>query len=357
MIYNKPPSLYSYDVYIPTRNSIKWIGIFLNRYRQLGIEPLYIVDERSVDETLFFLQDSNARMVTFLPRDNFAEAGMIEFASNFLRKDWVLRIDDDEFPSLNMLKWLDYISQNSRYDAWSISRRDVSLNNGRFVYSNWPTRKVFDGNCYIHNPQLRFYRSAAVSYIERLHTPGFEVSGPQGIAPSNVYFIHCNNILRTPNERLDKIRFYASKDPELSWKLADESLPEITICQIHSFSEFGLDEFDSIFSQLSLPKKNEEIRLTQQEINELNKQISIWLNDCLLVYQEGYLNSMKLLDDVSFANRYGLLILPLIFVKALAELFSTINNYFPNKRFQVLSSLFWSINTFKKLRVRKANHI
>jgi glycosyltransferase involved in cell wall biosynthesis len=191
MVHNKVTSLNSYDVYIPTKNSIRWIGIFLKRYRELGIEPLYVVDERSIDDTLGFLQDSNARVVTILPRDNFAEAGMIEFAANFLRKEWVLRIDDDEFPSINMLEWLEFASQNSTQNAWSISRRDVSLNNGQFVYSNWPTRKVFNGESYIHNPQLRFYRTAAVSYIEKLHTPGFEVRGSQSIAPNSVYFIHC----------------------------------------------------------------------------------------------------------------------------------------------------------------------
>jgi hypothetical protein len=143
----------------------------------------------------------------------------------------------------------------------------------------------------------------------------------------------------------------------LSWKLADESLPEITMHELHSFSESGLEEFSSIFLQLPLPQTDEKIDVSQQEIAELNRQTSIWLHDCLLIYQEGYLNSMKLLYDVRLANRYGLLIFPIFFVKTFAELFSTLNSFFPNDRLQKLSDLFWSIRTFKMLHLRKVNKI
>jgi len=87
----------SLKVVIPTRDSARWIGTFLNAYRRLGVEPIYIVDTRSEDATLNILRDMLAVLIPFTPSGPFAEAGMVEFGSRQAGAEWVLRLDDDEF--------------------------------------------------------------------------------------------------------------------------------------------------------------------------------------------------------------------------------------------------------------------
>ncbi len=88
-----------FEVMIPTRNSERWILSFLKAYRDLDVEPLYIVDGRSDDATEALLRSANARVVTFEPMGDYVEAGMIEFGSSLAQTDWVLRMDGEEFPS------------------------------------------------------------------------------------------------------------------------------------------------------------------------------------------------------------------------------------------------------------------
>ena len=149
---------------------------------------------------------------------------MIEFGSKSAGAEWILRLDDDEFPSRNLLSWLAAATSDESFDAYAISRRDVSRRGGGYFYSRWPSRWTL-GADYVFNPQPRLHRAHRVTYIEKVHSSGFVIPEPHGLAPGGAFFVHCNNLLRSPTERLAKVRKYATYDEPLSWNAPTNPCP------------------------------------------------------------------------------------------------------------------------------------
>jgi hypothetical protein len=269
--------LSSYRLFIPTRDSARWIGAFLDAYRRIGVEPFYVVDERSVDETIDILRERRADYVLFKPHAEYVEAGAIEFGSRRIGAPWALRLDDDEFPSRALVAWIDSGVLDQRSDACVISRREVSLVGGRFAYSRWPTRYGWNGRFDVINPQLRLHRVDGVRYVERLHTTGVEPPAKVDVAPNDCFIIHCNNLLRSAEDRLEKVRRYARIDAWMSWRVADECLPELTSQAAHDFCFDGLDEFFDLFDALPIVVDSTVPSLNGEEMRLLLLSTQDWL--------------------------------------------------------------------------------
>ncbi len=262
---------------IPTRDSAKWIGPRLAAYREIGVEPLYVLDARSADDTASILDSMGANVRVFTPTADFVEAGMLEFGSHAADSDWVLRLDDDEFPSKDLLRWVEETAIHASCDCWTLSRRDVSLESGRPVYSRWPTFIAFDGAQSLFNPHLRLYRPAAMEWKEAVHTPGFSHPRRLAHAPVSIFFAHFNNLLRSPVERLAKVRTYARFDPELAWRVAPECLPELTDREAHDFASDGLDAFEALIATLPLASDATLPELTGAEQQMMQLSLQRWL--------------------------------------------------------------------------------
>jgi MoaA/NifB/PqqE/SkfB family radical SAM enzyme len=240
-----------YDLVIPTRDSGAFVGVFLKAYRKLGIEPLYIVDARSVDDTRDVLRALGARVLSYEPFADFAEAGMIEFAAKAACADWIWRLDDDEFPSQALVDWVERAEVLAPVVA--ACRREVHYHEGRHVYSRWPTRlKDHDQNAVDY--QYRIFRRDAVRYLHQVHTPGFEVPPASLHIPGDIFMIHLNCILRDVAFRLSKVRTYARHDADLSWSIIDESLPEYLDGRLQDYRDDGLAEFSNLFASLKPPQ-------------------------------------------------------------------------------------------------------
>lgn len=242
----------SLSILIPTRDSSRWIEAILKAYRRLGEEPFFVFDTRSAGDTGALLNAMQANVVPFTPSADFAEAGMVEFGAKASGTTWILRFDDDEFPSSRLLQWARKAIFDSKFQAYEISRRDVSLVQDNFCYSRWPARWAL-AKYFTPNPQIRLFRAQGVEYIEKLHTPGFKEPDALGSAPSDCFFVHCNNLLRSGAERLEKLRIYAKYDTESAFENADESLPEITDSKLHDWADDGLEEFFPFFKTLPSP--------------------------------------------------------------------------------------------------------
>jgi hypothetical protein len=124
-----------FELVIPTRSSARWVLRFLEAYRSLGIEPFYVVDVRSDDGTEALLRSAGARLASYEPKANFVEAGMIEFASRSVKRDWSLRMNDDEFPSRMLLSWAEEIGCLSDKVHWTLSRRELLRHDSEIKYS------------------------------------------------------------------------------------------------------------------------------------------------------------------------------------------------------------------------------
>jgi Glycosyl transferase family 2 len=245
--------LSGFTVIIPTRDSSGWIGVFLKAYRALGVEPLYIVDTRSCDDTLDILRRERAAFVAFSPMQDFAEAGMVEFGAAHAETDWVIRLDDDEFPSRAMLDWAEQKGIVSKGAGWLMPRRELFEHDGAVYYSNRIGRYADPRNPTLISPQARLYHRKRVYYLPRVHTSGLANARSFGFAPPLAFFVHMNCLLRSQKARLEKIYRYERIEPDSCWRFADEYLPELFSLESHGAARDGLDEFETLLPSLPRP--------------------------------------------------------------------------------------------------------
>jgi hypothetical protein len=256
----------SFRVVVPTRDSARWVGVFLDAYRAFGVEPFYVVDARSQDATLEILRGKRADFKVYKPSDDFAEAGMIEFGSKNAGADWVLRIDDDEFPSRRLVEWAGAEATKSFNQAWVVLRRTLFFNDGAIYCSRSFGRRGF---CYapaLVGPHMRLHHVRRVRFVERVHTIGFEPPRYFGFAPEDAVFAHFDCLLRSAEERAAKIRRYEAIEPGSSWRLGDEYLPELFPLQHHHLAtREGLAEFAPVLAALPLVADGRDPGLSREE--------------------------------------------------------------------------------------------
>ncbi len=250
---------------IPTRDSARWIDIFLGEYRRIGVEPLYIVDSRSGDETLPLLQKRGAETAVITPRGDFVEAGMIEAACAASNSEWILRMDDDEFPSAALLQWIENVGVKSIRAAWIVSRRDLFRHDGEIFYSR---RRSAYHHAELPNylaGHLRLHRTAGIQFPERVHTSGLRNQGPTGFAPEACFFLHCVDLLLSRAQRLNKIRRYETIEAGSAWRFADEYLPELFDFVHLRPAQEGLDGLTPLLDSLPLPDETAGLPIDEHE--------------------------------------------------------------------------------------------
>lgn len=266
----------AFSVFIPTRDSSKRIGVFLDAYRNLGIEPLHIVDSRTKDDTVEVLKEKSANYFLFEPSGDFVEAGMIEFGVAQLETPWALRFDDDEFPSRHLLENCDALCAHPEHVGWWLSRREVCFHKEKFVFFAWPTRAQLVDNKSSNNPplnkKLRLFRRDRASFSNQVHTQGVVINGSLGDAPPEAFFAHMNAIVFSPAERVEKIRKYARYNELAAWMNADEYLPELLEDTAYIYSNSGIEEFFPLLES-ALVKQNEAVILTQEELYKMMKYL------------------------------------------------------------------------------------
>jgi glycosyltransferase involved in cell wall biosynthesis len=252
-------------VCIPTRDSARWIGVFLAEYRRLGVEPLYIVDSRSKDETLAILQGRGAETAVITPRGDFVEAGMIEAACAASNSEWILRMDDDELPSAALLRWIENVGVHSIRAAWMVSRRDLFRHEGKIYYSR--RRSAYH---HVELPNylaghVRLHRTVGLQFSGQLHTSGLANLGPVGFAPEACFFVHCADLLLSRAQRLNKIRRYETIEAGSAWRFADEYLPELFDFAHLRPAQDGLDELAGFLNSLPLPDETAGLPINVRE--------------------------------------------------------------------------------------------
>lgn len=238
-----------FEIVIPTRNGGRWLGQLLIAYRRLGAEPLYIVDARTNDGTQDLLRKMEARFVEHLPAGDCVEAGMIEAGSRHTEKDWIFRIDDDEFPSAELLRWAEDIGCKTDTDGWRISRLTL-LKDGRGIKYSRIATHFLSPVPNLCDPQLRFYRHRHVDYSNVLHSPGVVTKRPIQYAPANAYFVHLDVLLRSAGERLAKLRRYEEMEPNSSWKFAYQYVPDAFPHVDQRPAPLPTREFDELLASL-----------------------------------------------------------------------------------------------------------
>jgi hypothetical protein len=150
-------SVLNYRFIVPTRNSSKWIEGFLVEYRRLGVEPLYLLDRRSVDDTEAILASMKADYVLVSSRHSRVESIIAECVG-LLSEKWVIRLDDDEIPSRQMAEWIDKNILSVESPSISFSRRDAFLRGNDLFYSRNEAYYWLPDNYDYLNPQWRAFQ-------------------------------------------------------------------------------------------------------------------------------------------------------------------------------------------------------
>lgn len=337
-------SLASFRVMIPTRDSAKWVGIFLNAYRAMGVEPFYIVDTRSVDGTQELLRRMGADVLTFTPSEDFVEAGMIEFGARAASMPWTLRMDDDEFPTIALLRWCDRFVRKTRNQAAMISRRDLFFRDGKFFY----TRAI--GRCShylapgIPTPLFRLLNRERLSFTHGVaHSDGIKLPRYFSVAPEDVFFSHFDRLLRTAEERLQKIRKYERVTNFCIFEIGDEYLPELFSLDHHRAEIIEDEEILSLLQRLPLTLDGELKSL-------LPRERSLIISGVAKLSENGLSTIMSSHDYKNMdADRHGLKSrLSLRSLKVLSELLCTLGrgrakdfgcNYIITRNFFVLTRI------------------
>jgi hypothetical protein len=166
------------------------------------------------------LKQANAR-VAMVSSEAPRVEDLIEKFKALVNTPWILRIDDDECPSRELVEWI--MASGCDFDQESVSfprrwLRFSSANKLEFAASaSWDQKG--------EDRQFRLYCKDTVNYINDIHTPGFLMSGFVQ-APSNAVIYHFDWIIRSKSERLAKVAKYDAQRSGMGSSFVKYYIPE-----------------------------------------------------------------------------------------------------------------------------------
>lgn len=286
-------------LFIPTRDSARWIGSIIDFHLSLGLTPLVVVDARTKDMTRDIIVSRGMSFLEFEPRGDYPEAGMLEFAAQHANADWILRLDDDELPTKKLINFVWSSGIASKNQCWFIERRELYWENSRVVFSRSPGKyPIPDYPKHLH-PMARLYHVDRVKYVEEVHTTGFEELKLYGFAPSEAFMVHLNCLVNNFDARMNKLIAYNQLKPGLAWSLADEYLPELFNSDFHNSSDEGLEEFGAFFLKCSEPLHIKPDQLAQINLDFVEQCVDARIKN-LMAAQAASKGGILNADDVSW---------------------------------------------------------
>jgi glycosyltransferase involved in cell wall biosynthesis len=234
-------------VAIPTINSGRFLDIILAFYRDNNIPVTVFVDDRSEDETLSIAERWAPTVIPLSNPGHFVAEGLIEQISNHCRTKWILRLDDDELPTLDMMKFVQNAVTGDDARVYAFPRLQCAVSqSGRLM------------NCTRVSPfehrQWRLYQPEKVSYLQGLHTPGFHWrDASDGIhAPPEACMIHLDWAVHSYESRKEKIERYDAHTPNSGTRWRTYYLYEEESYPRTAFTDLPLPEFVSLAAALRL---------------------------------------------------------------------------------------------------------
>lgn len=234
------------EIVIVTKNSAAWIGLLLKAYRSLGIEPLVLLDGYSTDNTEREIKRRRIRYQKVYPEFPRVEA-IIKEIPKHSQATWVLRLDDDEFPSQGLVQWLNRSLASASAPVLGVPRRWLRLEaTGRCEYSNHQILRWLEQRM---DTQWRLFRPDQVDYVTEIHSAGF-LTPHSELLPDSAYLVHFDWILRSWEQRAAKLENYESQKPGAGSNFRDLYLWETSDIAAHAFMPMETDEFDRLARRL-----------------------------------------------------------------------------------------------------------
>ena len=261
---------------IPTRGCSKWLPYFLNAYRSWGLEPTYAVDNGCDPVTLRLLKENNVSAI-FIDSDQIPSGeSIMPYLSKSIQETYVFRLDDDEFPARELIEWVNSIPDSGYafITSWWIPRYEVAFLDGKLqsCHPKWFRTKV--GASEYHNLHGgRFYRHRDVTYGKVGPHHGNFISDYVSHAPPDALLIHLDYLVRTMEERLNKIRSTEKKFKDAGWPFANHTLPEMAPRELLRPRAFDNPDLKPLLDELleKLYQPTEKLTLGVDEIVAIQK--------------------------------------------------------------------------------------
>jgi Methyltransferase domain/Glycosyl transferase family 2 len=238
---------------IPTRGCSKWLPYFLNAYRSWGLEPTYAVDNGCEPATLRLLKENNVSTV-FIDSDQIPNGeSIMPYLSKSIQEEYIFRLDDDEFPARELIEWVNSIpdSDYAFVTSWWIPRYEVAFLDGRLqsCHPKWFRTKV-GASLYYNLQGGRFYRHRDVTYDKVGPHHGNFISDYVSHAPPDALLIHLDYLVRTMEERLNKLRSTEMRFKDAGWPFANHMLPEMAPRELLSPKAFDNPDLKPLIDEL-----------------------------------------------------------------------------------------------------------
>ena len=223
---------------IATIDSARYIDLMLCYYREQGLAVTVFVDARSIDDTWNKTRKLVPDAVSISNPGDFIAEGLIEEMSGACRTKWLLRIDDDELPSLAMMDFVRNAVRTDAPDVYAFPRQQCAVSRKGALLSH---RMVSP----LDHRQWRLYQPAMMQYARGLHTPGIAWDGQARAitAPLEASLIHLDWALHSYDERRRKVERYDAHTPNAGTKWRSYYLYEEEPFSPGTFSESPWPEF------------------------------------------------------------------------------------------------------------------
>jgi hypothetical protein len=211
------------DIIVPVCNAAGWIEIIADGYQALRLDPLFIVDTNSTDDSLQRLTARNARVMVASGQAPRVESLLYSVVPK-LRSPWILRFDDDEIPSAALIGWVAANLHGLAAPAAGFPRQWVGWADG-WVASHCANASAAAGGNAAEDRQHRLFLRREVLLSDELHTPGFRLQDVME-APSSAVIYHFDWLVRGHAARRRKVANYEQQSPGTGRRYAAYYLPE-----------------------------------------------------------------------------------------------------------------------------------
>jgi hypothetical protein len=211
------------DIIVPVCNAAGWIDVILDGYHALRLDPLFIVDTNSTDDSLQRLTARKARVMVASGQAPCVESLLFSVVPK-LRSPWLLRFDDDEIPSAALIRWVAANLHGLAAPAAGFPRQWVRWEDG-WVASHCANASAAAGGHAREDRQHRLFLRREVLLTDELHTPGFRLQDAAE-APSGAVIYHFDWLVRGHAARRHKVAAYEQQSPGAGQRYAAYYLPE-----------------------------------------------------------------------------------------------------------------------------------
>ena len=195
----------TFTIIVPIYDETTALSFSKAYFTKLGLEPLYVLDSKKHSRQTEVENLLGQKVAIYDNPGACIEAGYEQLAS-LSPTDWILRVDCDEVPNLNLIRHCTSFVAKPSDSYCGFDRDDLIWRDGHFERLKYAPL-FFD-------TQFRLFNRRQVKFITKIHTPGFHIPvwklplGPWWHASLKARIYHLQRVLTQPANRFEKVQRY-----------------------------------------------------------------------------------------------------------------------------------------------------